>query len=159
MRCKPKKVFELAATWALLSGLKKYAALQTAGEITVKRSRPVEKYRQIYYMTHFHKNQDVIFNIYRLTGAHRITQLLTENCPWPFRIWRYRFNIGVNLCNVVNLRGSMTSSTRKPRINSHLRQYFVNALCRGDPVWSPENQNESYKTKNHHWQIAKGDVY
>ena len=40
----------------------------TAGEITVKRSRPVEKYRQIYYMTHFHKNQDVIFNICKLTG-------------------------------------------------------------------------------------------
>ena len=65
-----QKNFELAATWGLLIGLKKYAALQTAGEITVKRSRPVEKYRQIYYMTYYHKNQDVIFNISQKSKNH-----------------------------------------------------------------------------------------
>ena len=54
-----------AANW-----IKKYAALQTAGEITVKRSRPVEKYRQIYYMTYYHKNQDVIFNISQKSKNH-----------------------------------------------------------------------------------------
>ena len=42
----------------------------TAGEITVKRSRPVEKYRQIYYMTYYHKNQDVIFNISQKSKNH-----------------------------------------------------------------------------------------
>ena len=54
-------------------GLKKFnAAPQTAGENTVKRSRPVEKYRQIYYTTYFHKNQGV-FSIFHKNKKSPLT--------------------------------------------------------------------------------------
>ena len=44
----------------------------TAGENTVKRSRPVEKYRQIYYTPYFHKNQ-YVFSIFHKNKKSPLT--------------------------------------------------------------------------------------